>query len=169
MAKKVDLIGKRIGNLLVLAKDVHKSRGEASWVCRCDCGNYRHVKTHLLTSGIVHACKNCMKTYGAEKIAKLHRVDLTGNRYGRLVALFIAPNKNNRSYWHCRCDCGNELDVMTYSLTSGNTKSCGCLHHEKQIIVGKKTFHNLTGKRFGKLVVDSRSSNDGVRNITFFI
>lgn len=34
--------------------------------------------------------------------------------------------------WHCRCDCGNEIDVPTRYLKSGNTRSCGCLNRESR-------------------------------------
>ena len=33
--------------------------------------------------------------------------------------------------WKCRCKCGNICYVLSASLLSGNTKSCGCLQKEK--------------------------------------
>ena len=54
--------------------------------------------------------------------------DLTGLRYGRLVAIERAPNsKSGRTVWKCRCDCGNEKCVLETALQQGLTKSCGCL------------------------------------------
>ena len=54
-------------------------------------------------------------------------VDLTGKRFGKLVVVRRGENNNRgEARWVCRCDCGKELLVPTYSLTSGNTKSCGC-------------------------------------------
>lgn len=38
----------------------------------------------------------------------------------------------------CRCDCGNETTVLGYSMTSGNVKSCGCLH--RAIIQERRTY-----------------------------
>lgn len=35
---------------------------------------------------------------------------------------------NQKVYWHCKCDCGNEVDVIGALLTSGRSKSCGCSH-----------------------------------------
>lgn len=53
--------------------------------------------------------------------------DLTGERFGKLVALEESGrNVRKEILWLCRCDCGKELLVPAYSLTSGNTKSCGC-------------------------------------------
>jgi hypothetical protein len=50
--------------------------------------------------------------------------DLTGKRYGNLTV--IKPGLPN-GYWVARCDCGNEKTIRGASMTSGNTKSCGCL------------------------------------------
>lgn len=78
-----------------------------------------------------------------------HLIDETGNRYGLLTVLYRGPNsKDGRVQWHCRCDCGKEVDVVAKNLRSGNTKSCGC--YKKKNPGARK---DLTGKRFGKLVV----------------
>lgn len=54
------------------------------------------------------------------------KLDLTGQRYGRLTVLGPAENIGSRTAWLCRCDCGRETVVKTYHLRSGHTKSCGC-------------------------------------------
>lgn len=54
------------------------------------------------------------------------KVDLTGQRYGRLTVLAPAENIGSRTAWLCRCDCGRETVVKTHHLRSGHTKSCGC-------------------------------------------
>ena len=76
--------------------------------------------------------------------------DLTDMRFGRLVVLSRASNINGRTAWLCKCACGSEKVVTGISLTSGRTKSCGCLRSE---ITSKRRFKDLTGKRFGRLVV----------------
>lgn len=76
-----------------------------------------------------------------------HGADLTGQRFGRLVALERLPKRSGGRYlWRCRCDCGRELNVRADALRSGNTKSCGCSRRGK---IRK----DLTGRRFGALVV----------------
>lgn len=58
-------------------------------------------------------------------------LDLGGRVFGLLTVLSQAPrriiNGYSRRYWSCLCECGNRLDVLSTSLTSGNTKSCGCV------------------------------------------
>lgn len=61
-----------------------------------------------------------------------HSRELTGTRFGRLVALGrIALTPTKGFVWLCDCDCGNQAEVVTNSLTSGNTRSCGCLGREQ--------------------------------------
>ena len=60
------------------------------------------------------------------------KLDLTGQRFGRLVALESAQNRGECSItcWKCLCDCGNEKDIASRDLRNGDTKSCGCLKEE---------------------------------------
>lgn len=57
------------------------------------------------------------------------RLDLTGQRFGRLVAL--SPTRDRyRIMWSCRCDCGAESTVTVGDLRHGATTSCGCWRRE---------------------------------------
>lgn len=57
-------------------------------------------------------------------------IDLTGRTFSRLTVLRRVLVANNRPHWQCQCSCGAETNVGSHSLTSGNTKSCGCLGRE---------------------------------------
>lgn len=75
-------------------------------------------------------------------------LDLTNQRFGKLIALKRAPKRNDKyTRWICQCDCGNLAEIRTDYLTSGHTKSCGC---EKEKLFKEK---DITGQRFGKLTV----------------
>lgn len=68
-------------------------------------------------------------------------VDRTGQKFGKLTVLARnGTNHYKKVMWHCRCDCGNELDVVAGSLVTGNTSSCGC--YLKEVI----TKHGGSGK-----------------------
>lgn len=54
-------------------------------------------------------------------------LDLTGQRFGRLVAL-SRQSRGGLSYWTCQCDCGNLTEVNLSNLR--RTQSCGCLTKE---------------------------------------
>jgi len=58
-------------------------------------------------------------------------MDLTGQRYGRLLVLNRAKNQGRKVAWFCKCDCGNVARVQTYNLVFGLTTSCGCLRRER--------------------------------------
>lgn len=66
--------------------------------------------------------------------------DLTGQRFGRLVVLREGCSKNGIIKWVCRCDCGNEKEILAGSLRNGATKSCGCLIREISSERSKKRF-----------------------------
>ncbi len=55
----------------------------------------------------------------------MRREDLTGHRFGTLVAMEIAPSVKGETKWVCRCDCGKTLAIYTKALTRGMTTSCG--------------------------------------------
>ena len=57
-------------------------------------------------------------------------LDLTNQRFGKLVAISRAKSQKGKTYWNCHCDCGNDIIVQTCHLTDGRTKSCGCLSKE---------------------------------------
>ena len=60
-------------------------------------------------------------------------IDITGNRYGSLVALKVSEKRNGNYYWECVCDCGNKKSVLNSNLKSGNVRTCGDkkVHHIK--------------------------------------
>lgn len=54
-----------------------------------------------------------------------------GKKYNRLtVVSFHHSDKRWGKWYNVKCDCGNEKVVMGSAMTSGNTKSCGCLSKE---------------------------------------
>ena len=75
--------------------------------------------------------------------------DLTGKIFGQLTVIKYC----NESKWECKCECGKILMVKTSSLTTGKTKSCGCLRGKNCIGNTRSSSpkNDLTGKTFGKL------------------
>lgn len=56
--------------------------------------------------------------------------DLIGLRFGRFTVLGLAEGDTRHLKWHCLCDCGSRLIVDGGNMTTGRTKSCGCLRSE---------------------------------------
>lgn len=57
-----------------------------------------------------------------------HYTDITGQTFGDLTALYPTNARDSRGsvIWHCRCSCGNTLDVTYNRLRYTNVQSCGC-------------------------------------------
>jgi hypothetical protein len=72
------------------------------------------------------------------------KLELKGQRFGRLIAIEEKPNRDNQGYvrWLCKCDCGNEKAVRGSHLIRKQVKSCGCLRHD----VGKAKIHYAIAK-----------------------
>jgi hypothetical protein len=73
-------------------------------------------------------------------------LDLTGQRFGRLVAEEIASQGTGRGLrWRCRCDCGSVKVVSSAELRRGDVKSCGCLQRENARVQGRaKRTHGMS-------------------------
>lgn len=91
------------------------------------------------------------------------RINLLGQRFERLkVQEFLYMDKFHRAMWKCICDCGKETIVATRSLISNHTNSCGCYKKDR---VRQATLKDLTGKRFGKLLILGYSHSDNEKTI----
>lgn len=68
--------------------------------------------------------------------ATIRATDLTGRRFGKLVAIRrIGTTKKRSAIWECQCDCGNMTNVTSSELTRtkrASTKSCGCLKIDRE-------------------------------------
>jgi hypothetical protein len=58
------------------------------------------------------------------------KLELTGTRFGRLVAVEIADRQNGHVMWRCKCDCGEVKVASANNLRRGLIKSCGCYRQE---------------------------------------
>ncbi len=54
------------------------------------------------------------------------KLNLTGQRFGKLTVIAPAENIGDKTAWRCRCDCGRETVTTTSRLRAGHTRSCGC-------------------------------------------
>ena len=143
MAKKLtDLTGQRVNRLTVIEKSKKKGNGgKTCWECLCDCGNIKTIENSVLRNGFVKSC-GCSK----EK-------DLLGKKFGKLIVIGKSEKKgkNGNSYWECLCECGKKTIKAQNNLSSGKTKSCGCLKNQ-----------NLIGFKTGKITVIEKINKPGL-------
>lgn len=136
MGYKIDLTGEKFGHLTALSsKRVQKGNSRKTyWLCKCDCGNVIEVLMERLRNGAVQDCGIKCPCH----IRHSYK-DLTGMRFGKLIA--IEKDENNN--WKCQCDCGNIGKYSKASLTQGWKQDCGCV----------KRGYWLIGKRYGMLTI----------------
>lgn len=147
--KPKSFIGQRFDRLVVI--DEHKNGKWPMCRCRCDCGNVKEIRRYSLLSGNTTSC-GCIR-----------RGDLTGRRFGRLIALEYAGRQGRKTLWHCRCDCGKEVVVQRSSLISGNTTSCGCAADPSRLLADR-----VDGTRLGAIRHPHRATNtSGVTGVSW--
>lgn len=131
MSNPIDLTGARFGRFEILKRVENNKQGRTMWLCKCDCGNERIVSGKCLRNGHTQSCGCLSREINSERSL----VDHTGEVFGDLTVLsraddYVAPNGKHHVMWNCICLCGNTTVVDAGALTSGKTKSCGCLRQE---------------------------------------
>ena len=69
----IDLVGQKFGHLTVIQRDGSDNRGEAKWLCQCDCGNTQLISVlgSNLRSGHTQSCGCERRSHGEKEIAQL--------------------------------------------------------------------------------------------------
>src|SRR5574343_242318 len=130
-----DILPHSTFNSWTVLQRVPDKSGVHYYLCRCDCGREKEVDKYGLTSG---RSKNCGKCDDLQP----------QSQFNRWAVLKKVPSKGKGkpSHYLCRCDCGAEREVERYGLTSGRSKSCGCLQKEvaKDAAIQRYTTHGMT-------------------------
>ena len=152
------MIGDRYGSLAVVEKVKIPGKPKTYWKCKCDCGNTCVVEDSHLKNGHTKSC-GCRRRIRLQE----KRLDLTGQRYGRLVVL--GPASTSRpdrmsDYWLCQCDCGKQCVCRKENLRSGVTRSCGCLQEEQRKANMKKAIHFTEGTCVERIACRRTFSNN---------
>lgn len=94
-----DVSGKKFGRLLVIGlSDMSPGRGEARWLCKCQCGNYRIVRGGHLRSGHTGSC-GCQHAEMRTSGFRLSHGYANSRLYGRWKAMIQrCHNPNSVSY-----------------------------------------------------------------------
>ena len=91
-------------------------------------------------------------------------VDITGQRFGRLLVLSQHGRDNQGAMlWECRCDCGRKIVTRGTALRASKSRSCRCLrldrlttHGESETTAKQATIEYATWSR-----MHSRCYNPG--------
>ena len=75
-------------------------------------------------------------------------IDITGKRFGRLVAIGFSHKRGKAKYWECKCDCGKVKNIYLGNLRGGKIRSCGCFKKEQISKQGRNNkIHGMREKR----------------------
>lgn len=167
MAKAINLAGQQFGELIVLERDFeiqkqHPNERQSWWKCKCNaCGKEKSLRASIIKKAKTCGCKignkkGMIPIAAIEAARKKNKIDLTGQRFTRLVVLEEADEEHQIYYngfhrvtWKCQCDCGNIHYATTENLRRGDTPSCGCITKENQ----RAKLKDLSGQKFGHLTV----------------
>ena len=166
MLPRKDITGQTFGRLTTLYPTGHTDKyHNAIWHFRCSCGNEVDISRANVIAGRTKSCgclrRSTPKPQTVEEVVPTppkrrgkQRCDITGQTFGKLTALYSLPElRYGHTVWHCRCECGREVDVPLGSLRQGSTKSCGSLQGDTS---------DLTGQTFGRLTVFGRTGKNGM-------
>ena len=130
------LIGKVFGpitikNIIPHYRHSSSQRHQVNYDAEVYCDVCKQNKTMGLRSILEGNNKSCgclkhVKPFGLQNPKCL---DLTGQKFHKLMVLNVDPSRRNRVFWWCRCDCGKEKSVAARHLRNGSVKSCGCDKH----------------------------------------
>lgn len=118
-----DLSGKIFGKLLVL-KRIENTKF-VRYLCQCKCGNKIEAYAVNLRNGNVRSC-GCLK----EDYKKKREKELLGLKIGRLTILKITDFSSPMKVL-CKCECGNEKEIVYNNIKRGRIVSCGCYRLER--------------------------------------
>jgi hypothetical protein len=84
------------------------------------------------------------------------RIDLVGQRFGKLTVVRMGEQSKSGLMWHCECECGTETYVSGNNLRSGSTTGC----------INCRGLVNLSGRKFGRLEVISHAGKQNTEDQT---
>lgn len=123
-----NLIGQVFNYFTVIDGPIKKNK-KIYWCCRCQCGNEKEIRSDGLKNGTTKSCGCYKKSILVENNISRQTLDLTNQRFGKLIAKEKTNKRTNdgRVIWKCLCDCGNWYETSTHDLQQGKVSSCGCL------------------------------------------
>ena len=148
MAYSPDLLGKKFNRLTALERIAGSRRVPVKWICECECGTIFTIRQSEMVSGRTKSC-GCFRLDRLREIIPYNFVDMSGQRFERLLVISRAENKTGNTMWLCQCDCGQTKIVDRGNLISGRQKSCGC--HSRELAAAAHTSHGLSKTKLYKI------------------
>ena len=146
-----NITGQRFGKLVAI-KPIKTEKG-LKWLFKCDCCNEKIIAQNSVIRGRTRSC-------GCEMGAAIK--DISGQRFGRLVAIKRVGFEKGESLWLCKCDCGNFAIRGLQNLQHPRMHSCGCWLQEGNMFRKHSGCFTLTYSSWASL--KARCSNPSYRH-----
>lgn len=143
-----DAAKKLLQSNFVLVGDYNGCHNDVTVICPHCLSEFSASYKHL-TTGHTQSC-GCLGNRG----------ELAGEVFGRWTVLRADQNKHGQKCWLCCCECGTERLVMTHSLTSGVSTSCGCYRAEHNSNKFSKGYKELSGSHWCS--IQNSAKNRGI-------
>lgn len=76
MGRPIDITGDKYGLLTVVEKAPHEVKGQTKWLCICECGSTKVIRTNDLRSGKTLSC-GCHRSANSKSKATKHGLRFT--------------------------------------------------------------------------------------------
>ena len=108
-------IGKTYGYLTVKDFCKKNNKGRIKFICDCKCGKKNGIyEISNLKSGVTASC-GCLRT----KMTALKLIP-----FNKLHIISTSTNNEGGLRYICKCDCGNEIEVLESDLFTGKVTCC---------------------------------------------
>ena len=140
----------------VISREGVNNNHSATWLCKCSCGKIFTTAGENLRSGKTKSC-GCYKYDNniidmSNWVMQEHGVpnsQLTVKKYAGNL-----DKNHRRTYWLCKCNCGNDVVARADNIRNGNVISCGCYTSQRcRDFFSKLNAKNLLNQKFNKLFV----------------
>lgn len=155
MPVKKEIIGDRVGQLIVVKKVENYGYGNYKYVCLCDCGNVTLVSRGNLVCKKVLSC-GCMKREllakrNSEKVGtfRFDHHEHIGKKNNMLtITRYLGASRDRKIKYECTCDCGKKR-ILTFGEFK-RMSSCGCESPKRQYKLKENLFWFDSGIGYGK-------------------
>ncbi|MFI3141809.1 MAG: AP2/ERF family transcription factor [Clostridia bacterium] len=97
------------------------------------------------------------------------KLDLTGEKFGKLTVIEFSHFKGYYACWRCKCECGNEKTIYQQNLISETTNSCGCVKSQNGKKYHDENFTFYEGVMIEKAAakVTPKNNTSGFRGVNY--
>jgi hypothetical protein len=96
------------------------------------------------------------------------RIDISGQKFGRLTAIRFSHVRIKKSVWEFICDCGNIHVAYASLVKRGVTSSCGCFYRENHTTRAKKHGKTYTAEYRSWYAMKARCKNEKNKSYEFY-